>query len=986
MKSCLFFNRLDNYHSNSSFNILFSFNFEYFRTVRFIFLFIFSFHTGFSFSQNPYYNIIDENWGLPSNTIYDIFQDQNGFIWLGTNEGLTRFDGKNFKTFHSIALTSKAGSEIKQDGNGNIWYENFDGYIYCLKNDTIIKFNSHVPFGFLDYFIENNHLMALSSSGLTLYDLNTQKVLKQIPLDMGSISTTHQIGNQFLVLTNEILIFDSNANLVRKVSWETLKSKSENYPALMTGNTNALYCVSPANLEGVCYSIGDENELKKFIDLEYKEKIQNICQTNTKIWLCTQNGVQVFSLDNQSRAKGNKLFDGINVTKVFEDDEGRIWIGTVDVGLLQIPSFQSKIISQDEELKKIATNGSEIWCLDKKGNLKSLDLITDREEYLPGSFPNQFIEVGDYSKNIYLSGSYFVIMGESHSVKMNGRIAVKDVLELDSNYVVTAASGLIGMIKMGNSKSEWDFLFDHSSINPNFEQIHTVKTGLRAKSLAMSRGSNHFYCSTNLGLFQFYSNGQSKEIKVKGESVFLGKITYYDNMLFGLDQNMNLCSIQLESGKNEMKVILKSVADYFVYDSIFIIKGQDHLKIYRIDDTYRLNCLSNLNIRNEEIDDVLFNGESLYFVNEKGLVEIDVAKTKSKKIRENFFIDEVSAKGDKLISGEVLAYDRNDIEISFSILDLDGSSEHQIKFRINGGTWKDIPFYQRSLSLPSLAGGFYKIDFMLDGLLIENASVRFEIAIPWWKQNWLLIFTFIITLILIFIYFRWQLLLYKRKNDLQLQKVNLEKDLNKSILTSIKSQMNPHFFYNALNTIQSYIITNDNKIASSYLSKFSKLTRMILEMSEKEKITLSEELEALNLYLEIEKARFNEDFEFEIQIDSKLITDIIKIPPMLIQPFVENAIKHGLLHKSGAKKLLLSFTIIENTLIVIIDDNGVGRKKSEEINSHTKSHYSYAIKANEKRLSILNLSSEKTSHLEIVDKFDIHENSTGTIVKLQIPL
>jgi LytS/YehU family sensor histidine kinase len=215
----------------------------------------------------------------------------------------------------------------------------------------------------------------------------------------------------------------------------------------------------------------------------------------------------------------------------------------------------------------------------------------------------------------------------------------------------------------------------------------------------------------------------------------------------------------------------------------------------------------------------------------------------------------------------------------------------------------------------------------------------------------------------------------------------LEKNLQHYILTSIRSQMNPHFFYNALNTIQAFIVSDDKKNAISYLGRFAKLTRTILEMSEKEKVSLKEEIMAIRLYLEIEKARFGEEFSFEIAIDPHLNEETIRIPSLLIQPYIENALKHGLLHKKGNKFLLIEFRKQENALMVGIEDNGIGRKKSAEINAQKPgNHRSFATQAIQRRIEILNEGKAKKINLDYIDKEDAFGTSTGTLVTLTLPL
>ena len=226
----------------------------------------------------------------------------------------------------------------------------------------------------------------------------------------------------------------------------------------------------------------------------------------------------------------------------------------------------------------------------------------------------------------------------------------------------------------------------------------------------------------------------------------------------------------------------------------------------------------------------------------------------------------------------------------------------------------------------------------------------------------------------------------QQKNELLSQKMKLEQELQQSMLASIKSQMNPHFLFNALNTIQSYIYTNDKENASQYLGKFSTLTRMILDMSNKDIVTIAEEIKALQLYLELEQLRFEDKLKYTFNVDNNISTETTFIPSMLIQPYVENAIKHGLLHKKNDWFLSLHFTKANEGITIIIDDNGIGRKRSEELNKHkAKHHQSFATNANRKRLEILNRGLMQHIALEVIDKKDSYGNSLGTSVKLFIP-
>jgi LytS/YehU family sensor histidine kinase len=213
-------------------------------------------------------------------------------------------------------------------------------------------------------------------------------------------------------------------------------------------------------------------------------------------------------------------------------------------------------------------------------------------------------------------------------------------------------------------------------------------------------------------------------------------------------------------------------------------------------------------------------------------------------------------------------------------------------------------------------------------------------------------------------------------------------DIRNSQLSALKAQMNPHFIFNVLNSIQEIVLLNDKKQANNYLGKFSDLMRLILDQSNKVAITLDDELRSLKLYLELEALRFEEYFKYEIIVADMLYTYNIYIPAMLIQPYVENAIKHGLMHKHGEKNLLLSFSLFnEHTLLCVITDNGIGRKRSSEINRmREKKHTSFATGATQRRLELLNQGKAQTITVSFVDLFDANGNGSGTKVLLYIPL
>lgn len=257
------------------------------------------------------------------------------------------------------------------------------------------------------------------------------------------------------------------------------------------------------------------------------------------------------------------------------------------------------------------------------------------------------------------------------------------------------------------------------------------------------------------------------------------------------------------------------------------------------------------------------------------------------------------------------------------------------------------------------------------------------------QQRIILAGVVIIVLVLaILAYYYWNQRRLKQNQkllDLELEetkkRLSLERRYKQSEVKAIKAQMNPHFVFNALNSIQDLIMLKDIRSSNEYLGKFANLMRKTLEASGQDYLALTEELELLRHYLELEKLRFGEDFEYQLMCDLNEEASDWMLPPLLIQPYVENAIKHGLLHKKGSKILKVHFYVESEALICEVTDNGIGRKKSHEINQRREgAHTSFATSQNDKRIELINESSDFDISLVVED---LMENGAvaGTRVK-----
>ena len=215
-----------------------------------------------------------------------------------------------------------------------------------------------------------------------------------------------------------------------------------------------------------------------------------------------------------------------------------------------------------------------------------------------------------------------------------------------------------------------------------------------------------------------------------------------------------------------------------------------------------------------------------------------------------------------------------------------------------------------------------------------------------------------------------------------------EKKIAETEMTALRAQMNPHFIFNCLNSIKLYTLENDSQTASGYLTKFSQLIRLVLENSRSEKVTLQKELETLKLYIELEAMRFKNKVKYQINVVPHIDQQYIEIPPLLLQPYVENAIWHGLMHKPEGGNISIDITQPQEYLLHIeISDDGIGREMAKEHKSKSATRQkSFGLKMTSERLEAINHIYQTNTEVKIVDLVDTEGNAAGTKVIIEIPL
>ena len=292
----------------------------------------------------------------------------------------------------------------------------------------------------------------------------------------------------------------------------------------------------------------------------------------------------------------------------------------------------------------------------------------------------------------------------------------------------------------------------------------------------------------------------------------------------------------------------------------------------------------------------------------------------------------------------------------------------------------------------------YNFDKKEDSLHFQNALLSKNNALSKLKlrQQWLSSIGVLILLLSLggFVFYRNRnkqakliLELEKERAEQKQRESEFERKVSDAALNSLRSQMNPHFIFNCLNSIKLYAVENNQDAATEYLGKFSRLMRLVLENSKSDRITLKQEIETLQLYMEMEAMRFKEKLHYEINMADNVDMDYTEIPPMLIQPYIENAIWHGLMPKEEGGTIVVSFACQDNNLEITVTDNGVGRAKAAALRSKSvTAHKSFGMSITHQRIELINQMYKTNMSVIVNDLHDGQGNATGTEIRINIPV
>jgi hypothetical protein len=433
--------------------------------------------------------------------------------------------------------------------------------------------------------------------------------------------------------------------------------------------------------------------------------------------------------------------------------------------------------------------------------------------------------------------------------------------------------------------------------------------------------------------------------------------------------------------------------DLLVFDGILYVGTNSGLFKYDLI-TKKWTSLSRYSgLASDDVRSVLVHNDQLWLATGKGLQSIPQGLSEKRKTGK-IYLKALYRDSEKLNPNTelILNYDQS---LSFILEAAHYTSNEMFRYAYRlpmiDSSWNIVPATSKEISIPSIPPGEFSVEIKFIDYLgndSENMILLHGLVIPpFWQRWWFYMLIGLVGVLLAYLLSRYRIAKLKAKQIAELHKMRLENELRLSQQIALKAQMNPHFIFNVLNSIKGYIYENDKKKAAAYLSDFSDLVRRILTMSAQPSVRLSEELETLATYIRLEQMMLDGNFLYEENVSAEVDTSGIRIPVLLIQPFIENAFQHGLRHKSGEKKLSLRvyFESAKSILVIEITDNGIGREKSTELNAMTRqNHKSFAVESSSKRIELINEEKSGLVGVEILDMHDEIGNANGTRVVIKI--
>lgn len=922
------------------------------------YLLLYLFYSFFNISlkaQQPSHYFLGED-ELSGVDIYSIIQDKESNIWLSTNNGLIKYDGYSFSSIKYKSPKSNSLFGLTKDNFEDLYCCNLSGQIFKVYDDSLFLF-FEIPDSLLSKLVhfnfDNKNRLVFCTDNYYLVD-NDSNIKFLFPSEYSSnrIAKTKQ---------NELILLSPLSKEIAFYKNDTISSRKQldfvvSYPYI---TDNKIYLTTP-HYPNV-YSYNNNNWSK--IDFEELERASEFYPLNDSLLIFTfkNNGISFYNNKGSLKYKKPQLFSKHRISCVLNDKEGNLWLPTLGKGIIIIPNteiidYNNHPLLKEDDIKAITSdNDGVIYTAGLNGSIykiknQAVEIIKDQ---------NIEIEFLKYKKNdnslIYNNINYSLTTKKEISLNIS---STKDISIGDSNDIYLATNG--GLYHAYRNKS-----------NFNKNELKLLSKN-RTSCVAYDKKRKEVWAGTTKGLL-YISDNDHKFILYNNQQISVTDIEYIKSEIWVSTLNNGILifnnGVFSQSFKNTSQ---KTIYDLTYINSKLYFTSEIGLHIYDFETKKTVNISKTDGLLSNKIIDFEVINEEIWFVFPNGLQQINSEKIFENKIPPSLKWKSllVNNKPYDIKKSNQFNYLQNQLEFRFVASAFRHRGKLTYKYLLEGlnDNWQETSHTNNIAAFSSLPHGNYTLKVKAineNGIESSTISYSFSISPPFWLTWWFFLLCALTLIIIVASYFIVRINIIKKR-------LTFEKRLKTSEITAIKAQMNPHFMFNALNSIQDLIMLKDIKSSNIYLGKFADLMRKTLEFSSKNFITLTDEIEILNLYLELEKLRFGDDFIAKINLDfSNEKLHEIQIPSMLLQPYIENAIRHGLLHKKGQKELTVTFKLKDTTLVCEILDNGIGRKKSTEIKERRKKSYpSFSSDANQKRIDLIRESTDKKVSLEIIDLYE----------------
>jgi hypothetical protein len=922
---------------------------------------------------------------------------------LAADKGLYQYNGKDFVYFSNTEQESRSVFFLQEDEKGRIWCTNIVGQFLYVENGELHLFEDlrdELNGELAHFFVKHNRLYVSTMNSIFYIDIATKERSRKFNFDVANphFSVPELIGDEIQIASRFGL-----GTLTKDLTYSWKIEKELLFPSnfrKMPFTYNDTNFIALRTLDGNEIVRVDYDE-QTYVNIEIPEELKRgnipiIKCKNGFVWLVTDSGIYKGTITSDTFVVDNVLFEGSYATQILEDSRTNNWVTTIRDGVYVMPNIALRKFNLDNDAKVTAMtkyNDSTLLFGTSKGKVITYDI----QRYTPIN------EIALKSDGIVNA----ILYNQERNLCYISQWSTSSVLNHDTGeeYPSGAFSGTKDMslvkediiLNGAYNRGAWVQLGDDGLVLQE-----KVLLNRRAYSTYYSRFSKNCYVGYTDHLRRYTEDFESKVMRDTLHPIFASAIlettdstlwvgTYNAGLYGFVDDDLKYHYTE-ESGlvSNDITLILADQEDLWVVSDTSIqhldgktkewqtLKSRDGLAPYRIVDLELV-------------------GNTLIFVTSDGFYTIDKTKIFKDKSHPNVYIGgvQIADVAQKIQKSYVLPYDKNKISIEFHSNGFQ-SGEHTVyEYRLEGydNTWKTLTNGLGNVVYNSLPAGDFTFEVGAKNAVEDPRGnmirVPFTVALPFWKQSWFLLILYLSGL-LVSVWLVWRRVRFREsvKNN-QLKALAIEKQITDLKLENLRTQMNPHFIFNALNSIQEYIVLNRKEEASDYLGKFADLIRTYLDHSSKGFITVAEERDCLDMYLDLEKLRFEEKLAYTIDTSKLSSPERYQIPTMLVQPYVENAIKHGLLHKKENRELHVSFKrSMDETgkITCVIRDNGIGRAKAKELRKkREKIHKAFATKATKLRLDLINKNVPQAVGVRFQDLKDEKGLAVGTKVILTIP-